>query len=380
MICMYQPQIPTIIGPGAIKELGKAIANMGKRKPMLVYGKGTKAAGIIEKAEASLKRSGLDYYAFDHTTPDPTTDLIQEIKTAAWEGPCDCIVGIGGGSNMDAAKAASFMFRIQDKLEDILTDKPQFFDACLPVILVPTTSGSGSEASNASVIENSKTGIKVPCLVNSTLAIVDPELTCSVPPHATAYTGMDAFAHAAEAILSSKATPRAEVMAHAAIRNIIKYLPEAVKDGNNIEARTAMSYASNWAGFSTLDASPHLGHAMSEAYIFAKPLPHGLPCAWSIPSAISYLALVKPDKAGLIGEAMGLDLKDESPETAGVIIADEVRAFMRKIGIKTPKDYDIKKEDILNNPQLKAVHFLGCPVEVSDEDGIRLMADSYDNY
>ena len=86
------------------------------------------------------------------------------------------------------------------------------------------------------------------------------------------------------------------------------------------------------------------------------------------------------DEAGLIGEAMGLDLKDESPEAAGLIIADEVRAFMRKIGIKKPGDYDIKKEDILNNPQLKAVHFLGCPVEVSDEDGIRLMADSYDNY
>lgn len=380
-IKLYQPHIPTIIGAGAIGELGNAVKQLRRNKPLLICGMGTRMAGIAGKAEKSLKDAGVDYVVFDHARPDPDTSLIDEIVMESLKAPCDCVIGLGGGSNLDAAKATSIMMGLRGKMSDILGNHPQFFDAAVPIILVPTTAGSGSEVSNATVIINSKTGVKVPSLVNSTLAIIDPELACSLSPRSTAITGMDALAHAVEGMMSIYANERVDMYALSAIEKIMKYLPAAVADGCNIEAREQMAYASNWAGRVTFDAAPNLAHAMSEGFLQDKSLPHGLPCAWALPEAIAFTGRYQPETVRKIAKVIGVTFADnESIEAVSEKCAEALRQFMKKIGIPTPEEEGVNRRAIINNPQLKAVKDWGYPINLDDETAKRLMEKSYDNY
>lgn len=379
-IKLYQPHIPTIFGEGAINELGNAIRQIRRKKPLLIYGKGTKAAGIAEKAEKSLEKKDIEYVVFDHTKPDPDSTLVDEVVMKALSESCDCVIGLGGGSNLDLAKATSIMMGIRGKMSDILKDHAQFFDAAVPIILVPTTAGSGSEATNAAVIINSKTGLKVPSLVNSTLAIVDPELTYSVSPGMTAMTGMDALSHAVEGMLGIHVNERVELYAVASIKKIMKYLPIAVFDGGDKEAREQLAYASNWAGRVAFDSAPNLGHAMSEGFLQAKSLPHGLPCAWALPEVISFAASHQPKQIEKIAKAMGVFKEGENAKVLAENCAETVRGLMKKINIPTPQQQEIDKQKIMNNPQLKIVEKLGYPMGLSENEAELLMIRAYDGY
>lgn len=378
-IQLYRPHIPTIVGKGAIRELGNAVKQLRRKKPLLIYGKGTRTAGIAEKAEKSLKDAGVGYVVFDRTRPDPDTLLIDEIVTEALREPCDCVIGLGGGSNLDAAKATSIMMGLRGRMSDILETHPQFFDAAVPIILVPTTAGSGSEASNAAVIVDSRTGVKIPSLVNSTLAIIDPELACSLSPRSTAITGMDALAHAIEGMMSIYANERVYMYAVSAIKKIMKYLPMVVSDGNNIEGREQMAYASNWAGRVTFDAMPNLAHAMSEGFLQGKRLPHGLPCAWALPEAVAFTGRHQPETIKKIAEAINMDFTEaEEIEIVSEKCAEAIRRFMRGIGIPSPKEEGIERKAIINNPHLKTVKNLGYPINLNDQTARRLMEETYD--
>lgn len=380
MIFTYT-QTPTVFGPGAVKTVGEKIKELGCRKILCVYGSGTRAAGIAGKVEDCLAQAGIDFHSFDQTSPDPTSDLIDQIAEMAKAEQADCIIGIGGGSNLDSAKAASIMMNLPGKMKDYLTVPPQYFQAHAHIVLISTTSGSGSEASNACVITHEDNGGKFPCLVDSTLAIVDPELSISLSPSATAMTGMDAFAHAVEAYLSQYTSPRAQMLAMAAIPNIIRFLPVACRDGSNIEARTGMAYASNWAGLAMVDAPPHLGHCIAEGFTQEKVLPHGLACAWATPEFLAFMAKISPEKVRRVGEAMGLCFGDINlPETVGEKVAERVRTLMKEIGIKTPAELELDRGKALVNPSILGAAERGCPVTVDSETALELMSHAYDNY
>jgi len=381
MIYNYRPQIPTIFGAGAVARLGEEIKTIGSKRPLCVYGSGTKAAGIAGKAEESLSKAGLDYCSFDKSTPDPTMELIDEIAAAARAERADCIIGIGGGSNMDAAKAASVMLGLEGPARDHLTIPPRFFKAHLPVVLLPTTSGSGSEASNACVITHEQTGVKIPALTESALAIVDPELTLTLSPTATAETGLDAFSHAAEAMTGLDWNPRVEMLALAAIKKIVHSLPAACMDGSNLEARTEMACASNWAGFTTVDAPPHVGHGIADVFTQAYPLTHGLTCAWATPEVLELTATAVPDKVRLIGEAMGLSFEaSDTQEMIGAKTAEELRGLMKTVGIKSPAELGLDRESVVKNAGAMLPLCMKCPVKITPESARALVERVYDNY
>jgi alcohol dehydrogenase class IV len=381
VIIKYKPEIPTIFGVGAVARLGEEIKGLGCKRPLCIYGRGTKAAGIAGKAEASLKGAGVDYCSFDRVTPDPTSDIIDEIVLMAKAENVDCIIGIGGGSNMDAAKATAIMMGLKGRTRDHLKLPPRHFTARVPIVLIPTTSGSGSEASNACVITHEESGIKVPSIVDSTLAIVDPELTRTLPAAVTAETGLDAFSHAAEAITSRDWNPRVEMLALAAIGKIIRNLPIVRYDGNNIKARMEMAYASNWAGFATVDAPPHIGHGIADAFTQAFSLPHGLPCAWAIPEVLHLVASAVPDKVKLIGEAMGLAFGiDDPPEEIGTKTAENFRKFMKTIGIKSPAELGLDREKLIKYSEAVMPLSRQCPVDVTPDLALNLLEQTYDNY
>ncbi len=184
--------------------------------------------------------------------------------------------------------------------------------------MVVTTAGTGSESTGIGVVTDTENDIKNSVIGVATLGILDPETTVTVPPETTAYTGMDAFAHAAEAITAKAPNPKSELLASDAIKRIVKYLPIAMEDGNNIEARGNLLLASNFAGIAFNDALVHLGHAIAHSIGAKFHLTHGAVCALALPEVMKYAAQVDASKVKIVGESMGITFNgEESSEQIG---------------------------------------------------------------
>ena len=213
MAYKYHQSAPVIFGGGVIAQLGAEVANLGCKKVICVYDSGVLAAGIATKAEASLRAVGVEYVVFDKVTSDPKDELVNECGALAREENVDGVVAIGGGSSMDCAKAAALLIGLEPPIQNYLVDPPIFLESTVPVVLVPTTSGTGSEVTEVAVITSTKDHTKPAVFTRATLAIVDPELTLTVPKHVTAYTGCDALTHAMESITAKGRNPHSELLA-----------------------------------------------------------------------------------------------------------------------------------------------------------------------
>lgn len=383
MVFLYDQQVPVLFGAGAIDLLGEKIAEMGCKKVLCVYDGGVKAAGINQKAETSLKKAGLAFVIFDRVSPEPPTSLIDEGGVFAKANDIDCVVGIGGGSSMDAAKAVALLLCHEPPISQYLTLPPMMLEASVPIVLVPTTSGTGSEATQVSVLSNEEQNAKMALFVKSDLAIVDPELSHTVPPQVTASTGLDALSHAVEAITAKKRNPRSELLAQAAIQKIAKYLPIAYKDGNNKEAREQLSLASNWAGIAFADTDVHFGHSVADGISAEFHTPHGINCAWATPATIELVAPVVPEKVKIIGAAMGAAYDgSEDPAALGKKAADAVRELMKAVDIQSMAEMGFSREAALNaaDGAMESGLRFNCPVEVTPEIAGQVMGNIFDNY
>ena len=384
MTVRYQQAVPVIFGPGAIRDLGKEVQAMGCRKALCVYDGGVKAAHIGEKAEESLRQAGMDYVVFDKITADPSSDLVDEGAALARAEGVDCVIGVGGGSSMDAAKAIALMIQNQPPVTQYLTLPPTCLSTGVPIILIPTTAGTGSEVTAVCVISNLATNEKLGLFLKGQVtAILDPELTLTVPPAVTANTGLDAFCHAVESITARNRNPRSEVLALDAIRRIVRSLPKACRDGSDLEARTELALASNFAGIAFADADNHFGHSLADALSATFHTPHGLNCAWGDPELILLIAPAVPEKIRLIGEAMGLTFTGgETPAQLGAEVAQAVRALMRTCGIKSPREMGFTREQVVSGAPLAFESGLrfNCPVDITPEMAQAAMEGIYDHY
>ena len=379
----YNQLVPVMFGAGAIKELANKVSELGCKKVMCVFDSGVKASGIGEKALAILKNAGVNYIVFDKITADPPTDIMDEGGALARAEGVDCVVGIGGGSSMDAAKAIALLLTHDSPISQHLTLPPTFLKSSVPIILVPTTAGTGSECTQVCVLSDVQRNLKLAIFVRSTLAIVDPELTLTVPPSVTANTGLDAFSHAAESVTAKKWNPRSELLALAAIEKITKYLPVAFDDGSNLEARTQLALASNWAGIAFADTDVHFGHSMADGLSCMFHTPHGMNCAWATPETLVLVSSVVPEKVKLIGEAMGAEFDgSETPEQIGEITADLIRSLMKRVKLKSPKDFGFTREQVESAYETAFASGMrfNCPVEITPEIAKETMVKIYDNY
>jgi alcohol dehydrogenase class IV len=211
---------------------------------------------------------------------------------------------------------------------------------------MPTTSGTGSEVTNISVVTDSENHRKVGVIGSNciaSLAVVDPELTAKMPPQLTAATGMDAFSHAAEALTSGLANPLSDALAEKSIALVSENLAKAVKDGLDLNARTNMALASMMAGVAFKDGLPHLGHAIAHTLGSQFHIHHGVACALALPGVMEYAADVVPDKVRSVGKAMGLQLRDDlSGQEVGTAVADAIRRLNTEIGIPSLKDLGVE--------------------------------------
>lgn len=388
-IFTYTQTCDTIFGCGAVKLAGEKAKELDMTKVLIVTDKGVYDTGLVAPVEEALKEQGIPYIIYKGVTIAKDTEIQEATEITKKEG-IDGIIAVGGGASMDSAKAIALMNKNPEPMYQYFLNwnykKP------LPLICIPTTSGTGSENSIYAVTTYTgpdrpdlglQHGCKADCLVKASLAICDPELTYKLPKSLTASTGVDAFAHAAESLTCIKPNPKSDLMDMAAIPMIMKWLPVAVFEPNNKEARYQMMLASNWAGMGFSDTLVHIGHAFSECMGAKFHVAHGISCAWALPETMRFSAKYVPDKVKMVADAMGLTYpKDISDEGIGNLVAEEIIKFMHLLEIKSIKDSGFTKEDTVSvyNMMLTNLCFPCKPGPISEDELKEWLGRVYDTY
>lgn len=302
---LFSFQLPTkiIFGFGALENLGTELGE--RRSALIVTDRGVREAGLLAHVEAQLQACNIAYAVYDGVVPNPTVASIEAGLPLAKKH--EVLIGLGGGSSLDTAKALNVLKTHGGHLLD-WEGNEAVPGPCGPLIAIPTTAGTGSEVTFIAQISVPERQQKVPIVsryLASDVAIVDPELTLSLPPQVTAATGMDALTHAIEAVTTVAAQPLADALAFEAIELINTFLPRAVQDGTDREARAQMAYASLLAGMAFNNGWVALAHAIAHALGGLYDLPHGLCCALALPVAMEYNLEARSDKYQKIAAKMG---------------------------------------------------------------------------
>lgn len=323
------------VGVGSINQLGKAILNCGASKPLIVMDAFLAGAplDLHKKVQKVLQQEGLEHTLFTEFSGEPTTEHVQNAVKALDTAHADSVIAIGGGSAIDISKSVS-LFGINPMMDwnDIAQ---QAHLNRLPLIAIPTTAGTGSEATGIMVVSNPESGIKMnpghPNLIPD-VAILDPELTVSLPKHFTAFTGLDALTHAIEAYVSTRSSMLTDGYALRAIQMIGEALPKVYEDGSNLEERQKMLLASCYAGTAFFNSSTNLAHAAGRALGNRFHVPHGLSVAVLLPAVMNFGLEAAEERYRDIAVALGDSLEKNNLELAESSIKT-VEKLNEKFGI-----------------------------------------------
>lgn len=346
--CMQNVKL--MVGENCHTEMGAALKEAGYKKAFVVYDSGVKAAGIIDKVLESLKAAGLSFVEFDKVLPDPPAEIVNEGAGLCRAAECDCVVGIGGGSAIDTAKGINILRVNGGSILDY-ADPAKEMKKSLGLMSVPTTSGTGSELSNGLIISDTAHSSKVAILVvngMSEFAVIDPAFAAGMPKGLTIMTGLDVFSHAAEGYTSVLANPMTDMINLSLMQNVIAYLPKAVQDGSDMEARTKMHVAASMGGWMLANSSAHVGHSIAHVIGGMYHIPHGACCAYSLPVVLEAVSAVLPDKVKAIGTLLGASFDGaEDAVEIGRRTAEAYRKFAYEtVGVKPVKDYVKDAADI----------------------------------
>lgn len=384
---IFSVHIPTkiLFGCGELKKL--ATEKLPGKKALIVISGGTamKEYGYLDKVIGLLKENNVTSIVFDKILPNPIKSHVMEAATVCRENQCDFVVGLGGGSSIDSAKSIAVMACNEGDYWDYInggTGKGRPVTKALPVVAIPTTAGTGTEADPWTVITNEERQEKIGFgneLTFPVLSIVDPELMVSIPPHLTAYQGFDAFFHAAEGFIANCATPISDLYALEAIRLLYKYLPVAVKDGRDLKARAKVAWASTLAGLveatSSCTSEHSLEHAMSAYY---PELPHG---AGLIAISENYFETFRNDSMKRYMKMAEIMTQQKSNRPSDFIDAlvrmqKECDVYGLKLSIWGLKEEDFPKM-VQNARETMGGLFLFDPRPMTDEEVLNIYKKSY---
>jgi alcohol dehydrogenase class IV len=347
----YQQSGEIIFGNGRISEVGSVVGRYGHRCLVVSGSKRGALRDLYPIVGDLLEHLGLDWEHFDGVMPNPTVDLVSAGARVAKEFRADVILGIGGGSSLDAAKAIAVEATHEGSSWDYLFFKQKPSSRTLPVVAIGTTSGSGSQATQVAVVTDTASRDKS-ALANDHLipraAIVDPQLTLSVPPSVTAATGFDVLCHAFESILNPRSSAATELFAWEALRRVIYDLPTAVREGGNLAARTSLAWADTLAGMSISRAGVTLPHgiAMAVGGIFPK-TPHGVALASVYRACLEFTWKSAVAPFAQLARILEPSLTEVDPEEAAAACPSLVGEFIGGIGLAfSLKDFGTQQEEI----------------------------------
>lgn len=333
-----------ISGSGALEAAESALKAFGK-KALIVTDKVMIDLGNCAKVESALKNEGVDYVIYSDITGEPTDVMIDGGAKVYKENGCDFIVALGGGSPIDSMKAIASLIENGGSISDYMG---KVIDVPVPpMVAIPTTAGTGSEATQFTIITDIKKDIKMllkGAVLMPTLAIIDPQFTMTAPPKITAATGLDALCHAVEAYTSRKAQTLSDTFAVSAVKRIFKFLPVAFKDGKNEEARVEMSVAALEAGIAFNNASVTVIHGMSRPIGALFHVAHGLSNAMLMKECLKFALPGAYDRFADLGRAIGAAKAEDSDEAAAEKFLKEIENITKVLETPTLEEYGIDRE------------------------------------
>src|SRR5574344_325822 len=331
----------TVIGEGAFEAALPQIAKCGK-KALIVTGKMISKTGLTSKIASLLKNSNVDSEVFNDIPGEPDDLTVEAGTTAYQKSGCDFVIGLGGGSPLDTAKAIAAMSVLPGKVTDYAGK--EMSGALPPLVLVPTTAGTGSEATKFFCVTDTKKNVKLLLKGDDLLpdiAIVDYTYSLTSPRSVTVATGMDALTHAVEAYTSRKATPVTDLYALDAIKRIFTNLPLAFDDGSNRKAREELAFAAYEAGFCINNSSVTLVHGMSRPIGAFFHLPHGISNAMLITECLRFVLDGAYNKFGAIGRTIGVASSTDNDVVASEAFITALESLTEQLNIPTLAEYGI---------------------------------------
>lgn len=378
--------IPTkiIFGRGRLKELATEKLPGSKALIVITNGNSMKRLGYLNQVLQYLKENNVEAVVFDKILPNPIEEHVLEAAELARSEGCDMIIGLGGGSAIDSAKSIALMVNNPGTYWEYIKGRTIENDV-LPIIAIPTTAGTGTESDPWTVITNPQTKEKIGFGVKylfPTISVIDPELMISVPANLTAYQGMDAFFHSVEGYLAKVAQPVSDLFALDSIRRITKFLPEAVKDGNNLQAREEMAWASTQAGMVESTSCCISQHSMEHALsAFYPGLQHG---AGLVALSVPYFSyLLKKDEKKIAPRYMDMAraMGEENVNSPNAFIT-ALKKLISNVGLANLKlsDWGLKIEDAEkmaeNSFEAMGGLYLLDPVELTQEDAVAVIREA----
>ncbi|MDR1068084.1 MAG: iron-containing alcohol dehydrogenase, partial [Clostridiales Family XIII bacterium] len=352
MHSIFSAPNPLLFGSGSIKAIGDKMREYGCKKALVVYDRGIKAAGIADIVIGVITDAEFEAVSFDEVQADPPDWSVEKAGKLAVDEGVDIVIGLGGGSSMDTAKGAKVLITNPAPLKQYFGREGVVTKPSVPLIVVPTTAGTGSECTPGGTITDTERGIKVNVSgvgAQVTLGIVDPELTANLPAGIAASTGMDALCHCTESYTSARANYFSSVMGRDGTKLVAKYLARAVKNGkDDREAREGMMLAASLGGMAMSGAFCHLSHDIGRSLGAKFHVPHGNGCAVTLPQVMRIVASVCPEKVKYIAECFGKELADNaSPEEIGAAAHDAMIDLVKEIGLPSMKELGLELDELL---------------------------------
>ncbi|TDF91055.1 iron-containing alcohol dehydrogenase [Paenibacillus piri] len=377
--------VKIVTGPGSLKCLTNEIVNFNISKVMIFADPGVIKAGMLDSLAAILKDLHVDYMVYSDIQPEPPLSVGDRAVQAIRESQAELIIGIGGGSCLDIAKAAAVLCMNEGSVADYLnlTGTKKLIHKGIPKILIPTTSGTGAEVTDIAVfsLDKTKDVLTHPYLL-ADIALVDPELTFSLPPKISAATGIDALTHAVEAVISVNASPLTDTLALEAIRRISSSLRTAVWHGTNRTARAEMSYGSLLAGMSFYNAGVSGVHALAYPLGGLFKISHGESNAVLLPYVFDYIWPACLDKMQLLAKSFGIPTSGLSKREMAILTVTAFKEMVLDVGLPTSlQDYGIQRDDLqrLADEAIKQTRLLArSPMPFTVQDIVRVYNNAWE--
>lgn len=340
----------TFGGAGSIDQIKDFAADLGATRALIISDQGVARAGLLAQPKALLEAAGVAVTVIDSTPPEPDVGQVEAIFSAAGKEPFDLVVGIGGGSAMDVAKIVAVLLNSDVALRDLLRGKATIAKRGVPTLMIPTTAGTGSEATPNSIVlvpeDELKVGIVSAKLIPDGV-ILDPQMTVGLPPAITASTGMDALTHAIECYMSKKGSPFSELFALKAIALIARSIRRAYTQGGDLDARHDMLLGAYYGGMCIATSSTTAVHALAYPLGGKYRIAHGVSNAILLPYVMRFNSVGNEEKFRDVALAMGLDVGGKSPAAATEAVIDALFALNRDLSIPADlKQWNITVADL----------------------------------
>jgi len=381
----YQPT-EILFGKGRLKEAGKVASKFGCRCLLVTVPAFQEIEPALQLIKSVLKENGIEVVHFDKVIPNPTTEVVSAGAQLARETKVEFVIGLGGGSSIDTAKAIAVEATHQGSCWDYLYFRQtQPTERTLPIIAIPTTSGTGSNVTAVAVVTNplerSKSALSSPRLFPQ-VSIVDPELMLTLPPYMTAVTGFDAFSHAFESYITPKCSPYTEILALESIKVIFRYLDAAVRDGQDLEARGKMAWADTLAGLCIANSAVTLPHGIAMALSGMYPqVAHGQALASIYLPIMRFSLKYATEKFATIARLLNPAAAAINDKEAARKFLDQLEEFIESLGIrKSLKEIGVIKSELplLAKTSLVLPDYTNHPYIVSMSEVEELLNESYE--